>query len=181
MGLPSGPTYSIQVFLGQHIDVLYWVQDTRCMEGSSIERPCFNLMVSHTFLKFNERFNFPDFSVFFTHFSHLIYFKGARPKTDWIPLTWCYDHSFNTWPRFCSGIQIVFCYRRNYWYSSVKFLFGLTGEKIVLFPFTIICVYCTVRAVTIQWQRCLINLKLFFVNVGGAAFCHVGRTFGRMS
>jgi hypothetical protein len=37
------------------------------------------------FLKFNEIPYFPDFRVFFTHFSHLFYFFGARPKTEWIP------------------------------------------------------------------------------------------------
>jgi hypothetical protein len=43
--------------------------------------------VSQTFLKFNEISNFSDFPVFFTLFSLLFYFKGARPKTEWIPLT----------------------------------------------------------------------------------------------
>jgi hypothetical protein len=54
-----------------------------CIEGSS-KNDHFCIIMSHNVA--NEKPNFPDIRVFFTHFSQLFYFKGARTKTEWIPL-----------------------------------------------------------------------------------------------
>jgi hypothetical protein len=58
---------------------------SECMTGSYIKRSCFKLNEVQIFLKNSSKYSvFLIFSFFFFNFSPSFYFKGARPKTEWL-------------------------------------------------------------------------------------------------